>query len=62
MSEEKPNVTDFMKEDDPYEEQIDSEERIQHKKITFWFLVIMFKIASGIVTYHYLGDWVKSKF
>jgi hypothetical protein len=62
MSDKDPNVTDFYdpdREEDAYLEQIDSEERIQHKKITFWFIVIMFKIASGIATWHYFGDWIK---
>ena len=62
---ENPNVTDFFNpddEDDPFTEQIDSEERIQHKKITFWFIVIMMKLASGIVMWHYFGDWFSSIF
>jgi len=40
------------------DDEDESPQKILHKKITFWFLVILLKVASGIAMWHYFGDWI----
>lgn len=40
----------------------ESDNKILHKKITFWFIVFLLKTAFGIVIWRYCGDWILKQF